>query len=522
MNKRIYRRLLCAILLLAIGLPGIAFAAGFSGTAAFSADSAHAGDEVVLTVNINPSGGNLSGVQALVNASNGLKWKRTSDNSGWTSFSDASWLMVADLSLSSPKSAGTALVFTVTYTVDESADSPQSVTISSVSGSDTQGNDVYGSITPSSLFLPITPHNFVSIITPATSAQGGYTTHTCSICGYSYIDAHTEPLGSTTESVPSPTTVSSPVPTVALSTTPVPVPAASPVSKTTVSPAAVLTALPTIEPAAEPAATPEPRLADVDTALEGQQNNPESAVTESTQLIEGAGPISEAVPFDETPDYLQVDASFDAAEGFEVLKAAARNVPDEYTAIQLPELTHPVYAFTDRNGATQFRVYGRMNNRKGMYAAYVLSEVLGETLMLHISVAVEKPVKDNLADYARGEPVPIEESMLPEGYQITEKWGVLTFTNLFGRKEYRVLGEIPGIENAYYPSANGRPRIGSLAIDLEADRELMLGAGEKPYKVPDEYRNGFAERVFILTTDGHKVAVWTDKPVLDKETINAK
>lgn len=495
MNKRIHRRLLCALLLLAIGLPGIAFAAGFSGTASFNAASAHIGDEVVLTVIINPSGGNLGGVQALVNASNGLKWKSTSDNSGWTSFSDASWLMVADLSLSSPKSAGTPVVFTVVYTVDKNADSPQSVRISSVSGSDTQGNDVFGSISPSSISLSVTPHNFVSVIAPATDTQGGYATHTCSICGYSYIDSQTEPLGSTAE--------------------PVPVPAASPVSQTTVSPTAVLTAAPTIEQVAEPAVTPEPRPADVDTALEGQQNNPESAVPESTQLIEGAGPLPEAAPFDQTPDYLQVEASLRAVDGFEVLKAAARNVPDEYTAIQLPGLTHLVYAFTDRNGATQFRVYGRLKDKKGMFAAQVTSQVLEATRMVNILVVSDTPVKDKLADYMRSDPVTIEERKLPAGYGITEKWGVLYFTNLFGQKEYRVLGAVPGVENAYYPSVDGNPRMGSLAIDITADHELMLRAGEKPYKVPEEYRNGFAARVFVYTTDGQKIAVWTDKPILD-------
>ena len=37
-------------------------------------------------------------------------------------------------------------------------------------------------------------HSFDTIVTPATGQSGGYTTHTCSVCGYSFIDNETDPL----------------------------------------------------------------------------------------------------------------------------------------------------------------------------------------------------------------------------------------------------------------------------------------------------------------------------------------
>lgn len=37
-------------------------------------------------------------------------------------------------------------------------------------------------------------HTFTDVITPATYDAGGYTTHTCNICGYSYIDSETPQL----------------------------------------------------------------------------------------------------------------------------------------------------------------------------------------------------------------------------------------------------------------------------------------------------------------------------------------
>lgn len=39
-----------------------------------------------------------------------------------------------------------------------------------------------------------TKHNFTSEVTAPTYVSGGYTTHTCIVCGYSYIDGETKPL----------------------------------------------------------------------------------------------------------------------------------------------------------------------------------------------------------------------------------------------------------------------------------------------------------------------------------------
>lgn len=45
-------------------------------------------------------------------------------------------------------------------------------------------------------------HNYTSVVTPPTATEQGYTTHTCSRCGDSYVDSYTDPTGSeTTESM---------------------------------------------------------------------------------------------------------------------------------------------------------------------------------------------------------------------------------------------------------------------------------------------------------------------------------
>ena len=47
-----------------------------------------------------------------------------------------------------------------------------------------------------------TGHNYNSVVTAPTCTTGGYTTHTCSVCGDSYIDSETEAKGHTEETIP--------------------------------------------------------------------------------------------------------------------------------------------------------------------------------------------------------------------------------------------------------------------------------------------------------------------------------
>ena len=37
-------------------------------------------------------------------------------------------------------------------------------------------------------------HTYEAVVTPPTTEAGGYTTHTCTLCGDSYVDSYTDPL----------------------------------------------------------------------------------------------------------------------------------------------------------------------------------------------------------------------------------------------------------------------------------------------------------------------------------------
>lgn len=202
-------------------------------------------------------------------------------------------------------------------------------------------------------------------------------------------------------------------------------------------------------------------------------------------------------------------------EGFVLLKPAQKNIDKHLTAIRIPGFDHSVYAYTEKSGATVFLVYGRLADKKGLYEATLSAEGEGENLTLHLNIFGERPFKLNTKDLGRPKAVKLNQATLPEGYRKTSKPGVLYFTNIFGQKEYRVLGRIDGRPDAYYPASNGKPKVGSLIVDMSRDQERFRPENEEYMKLPREYKAGYATAVMVLTTQSEWVSVLTDKPILN-------
>ena len=207
-------------------------------------------------------------------------------------------------------------------------------------------------------------------------------------------------------------------------------------------------------------------------------------------------------------------AQSQAPEGFEYLKAAPKNISKYHTAIRIPGFDHTVYAYLDRSGGVTYLVYGRLDKKKGMYEAELDTRMEGENTVFILNVIGTLPHKTEDKSLGRPKGVALNAATLPEGYRKTSKAGVCYFTNLFGQKEYRVLGRIEGRADAYYPAQYGKPKPGGLPIDISKDRERFLNPGEKKQKLPREYKNGFATAVLVLTKQAEWVSVLTDKPVL--------
>ena len=205
-------------------------------------------------------------------------------------------------------------------------------------------------------------------------------------------------------------------------------------------------------------------------------------------------------------------------DGFELLKPTEKNIDKHLTAIRIPGFEDSVYAYTEKSGATVFLVYGKLADKNGLYEGTLSAEKEGESLTYRLNVFGEKPFKFNTKDLGRPKAVKLNQATLPEGYRKTSKPGVLYFTNIFEQKEYRVLGRIDGRPDAYYPAANGKPKVGSLLIDMSRDQERFKPEGEEYMKLPKEYKAGYATAVLVLTTQSEWVSVLTDKPILNMKS----
>ncbi len=202
-------------------------------------------------------------------------------------------------------------------------------------------------------------------------------------------------------------------------------------------------------------------------------------------------------------------------EGFEYLQAAQKNISEYLTAVRVPGFDHTVYTYSDKTGATVLLIYGRLNEKKGMYEANLSAEKEDDTVNFTLNIFGEKPYKFTSKDLGRPKAVKLNAATLPAGYRKTSKPGVCYFTDIFNQKEYRVLGRIEGRPDAFYPASYGKPRAGSLPIDMAKDEERFKPEGQKYLKLPKEYKSGYATAFLVLTTQAEWVSLLTDKPELD-------
>lgn len=214
------------------------------------------------------------------------------------------------------------------------------------------------------------------------------------------------------------------------------------------------------------------------------------------------------------PEFSEVHS---APEGFEHLKASKAAINKHHTAIRIPGFEHTVYAYLDHSGGVVYLVYGQLDKKKGMYEAELNTRRQDGEILFILNIIGTEPHKTLDANLGRPKGVKLNAATLPEGYKKTSKTGVCYFTNLFGQKEYRVLGRIEGRADTYYPAQYGKPKPGGLPIDISQDRDRFLNKGDKKQKLPKEYKNGFATPVLVLSKQAEWVSVMTDKPLLENK-----
>lgn len=211
-------------------------------------------------------------------------------------------------------------------------------------------------------------------------------------------------------------------------------------------------------------------------------------------------------------------------DNFDYGKATGMDVLKYYTRIRLPGFDHPLYAFTDKDGKTQYRVYGRLpGGKRGFYAASVSGEAADTAAgwSFIVEIVGEKPIKDSkvFAIYKGKDPAKEE---VPAGFKNIAGKGVYRLFNIFGKSESVCYASLDGQTYGWYPARSGKPVAGALEYDLDGITQRLHIKGEKYYFLPAKLENGFAKPVKILTTDGKTAVVLTDRPELVRDELKQR
>ncbi len=260
---------------------------------------------------------------------------------------------------------------------------------------------------------------------------------------------------------------------------------------------------------------------------------PETIVEPSEQPAqESPGATAEPAETDAADETQQTMGSLEGphepltarAKAFTFSKPTRAALIKYYTAIRLHGIEQTVYVFTDKEGTTQFRVYGRAPDAKrGFYVATVMATVSDGAAGWDFSLDVPdtKPIRDaQVFALYKAKNLPKEE--VPAGLRKGSGTGMYYFFNVFGKRESMAWASADGENYAWYLPNGSRPLAGSPKLDDTAFAARMHNEGDDYYRVPKELNGGYAKQVVIVTTDGKTATVFTDKPAIVMDDLVAR
>lgn len=208
---------------------------------------------------------------------------------------------------------------------------------------------------------------------------------------------------------------------------------------------------------------------------------------------------------------------------FEFAKAPKNAVIQYYTPIKMEGFEPTIYAFTDQQGNTQFRVYGRVVGKtRGFYSLSVTkSDGSDTTKPYDFKITSDNNVKDAKV-FALYKGAEADVATLPQGFNKGSGTGIYTFINLFGKPENLAYASADGTNYGWYFVNVRRPLAGSLEVDMDAVNERMTGSDGVVYQLPPELKAGYARAVKVTLADGEQVVVYTDYPMIKKDFLTAK
>ena len=174
-----------------------------------------------------------------------------------------------------------------------------------------------------------------------------------------------------------------------------------------------------------------------------------------------------------------------------------------------------IFGYVNEEGTPQFRIYGKVGKTKGFFPITISSD--GE-----LTVESAEPVKDNKKMFGEAK-IASDKMDIPEGFSKTNKKNIFRIENIFGEKEHVAYASYDGENYYYFPIAkNNQPVPGSFPMDLDdmVERSKKTN-GNKKYKKPADFKDGFSKGIILLTSDGGELKTFTAGPVLDIDEIKA-
>ncbi|NLB89614.1 MAG: peptidoglycan-binding protein [Clostridiales bacterium] len=190
-----------------------------------------------------------------------------------------------------------------------------------------------------------------------------------------------------------------------------------------------------------------------------------------------------------------------------------------YTPIQLNGIEQQVFAFTDTQGQTAFRVYGTYNGQTGFYPVEVsadeeFSATNDETGVVensYVYTIIPNPeeglANDTELSFGVGQGQEPQPGEVNEGYtKMQSPAGFYYFRNVFYGYEYRVWAAFDGENQGLYKAnQEGVMLPGALAIVGEDDLQAKYD-GKSMLAKPASLEKGWQQLVIIHTVDGsHQV-----------------
>lgn len=213
---------------------------------------------------------------------------------------------------------------------------------------------------------------------------------------------------------------------------------------------------------------------------------------------------------------LSMTSIVSAEDGLDILKNGPKKHVYQEFGFEVGGDEIVLYGYVNKNGEPQYRVYGKIGNKKGFFPVSIDSE-------RNLNVESTDPVKDSKKDLGQAK-IASDKADIPQGFKKTNRKNIFSMINVFNEKEHVAYASYDGENYYYFPIArNNQPIPGAFPYDIEAMLERSKASNNnKSVKKPNEFKKGFSVDVIVFTSDGGTITLKTVGPVVDVDALSTR